>query len=67
MSGYGPQLSPAAASSATTDWPVAPPALAPIEGAPAIAAPRLREPRWDLAFLGLLAYLIVEYSRLPAR
>jgi putative inorganic carbon (HCO3(-)) transporter len=24
------------------------------------------EPRWDLAFLGVLGYLVVEYSRLPA-
>lgn len=25
-----------------------------------------REPRWDLAFLGVLLYIVVEYTRLPA-
>ncbi len=26
---------------------------------------RVTEPRWDLAFLGILAYLVIEYTRLP--
>lgn len=26
---------------------------------------RVTEPRWDLAFLGIFAYLIIEYTRLP--
>ena len=35
------------------------------ESALPAAAPSRREARWDLAFLGILAYLLVEYGRLP--
>jgi putative inorganic carbon (HCO3(-)) transporter len=31
----------------------------------AVPSPRAREPKWDLAFLGVLAYLVIEYTRLP--
>jgi O-antigen ligase len=33
---------------------------------PAQAGSRPAEPRWDLAFVGILGYLVVEYTRLPA-
>jgi len=32
---------------------------------PAAEAARLTEPRWSLAFVGILGYVIVEYMRLP--
>jgi O-antigen ligase len=33
---------------------------------PAPSSPPLKEKRWDLAFFGVMLYVLVEYSRLPA-
>jgi O-antigen ligase len=38
-----------------------------IQETPSIAFDAPREQRWDLAFVGLLGYLVVEYMRLPAQ
>ncbi len=44
-------------------WPIA----APLTAADVTPHPRLKlnDPRWSLAFLGILAYLVIEYTRLP--